>query len=309
MVQENYLTAADLIWPIFITEGKNIRETIPSMPGVSRMSIDIAVKEVQNATDLNIPAIAIFPVVPAEKKSMNGAESYNEDNLICRAMREIKSAVPNIGIIADVALDPYTTHGHDGIIEDGKILNDATIEILVRQTLTQTKAGADIIAPSDMMDGRIAALRTALEENGYTDTCLLSYAAKFASAFYGPFRDAVNSGNFLKGDKKSYQMNPANAAEALHEVALDINEGADMVMVKPGLPYLDIITNVKREFGIPTFAYHVSGEYAMLKAAAEAGWLNYEQSTIETMLSFKRARADGILTYCAPDIAKIIQST
>ena len=309
MVQENHLTAADLIWPIFVTEGKNTREDIPSMPGVSRMSIDIAVKEVQNAADLKIPAIAIFPVVPAEKKTMNGEESYNEDNLICRAVREIKSAVPKIGIITDVALDPYTTHGHDGILEDGRILNDITVETLSKQTLAQAKAGADIIAPSDMMDGRIVVLRNTLEENDFTDTCIMSYAAKYASGFYGPFRDAVNSGGFLKGDKKTYQMNPANSQEAMHEVALDIQEGADMVMVKPGLPYLDIITNVKREFQIPTFAYHVSGEYAMLKAGAEAGWLNYEQTAIETLLSFKRAGTDGILTYCAPEIAEILQRT
>jgi len=306
MVQEHTLTPADLIWPIFITEGHNIRENIPSMPDVARMSIDIAIQEIQNVADLNIPAIALFPVVPAEKKTIYGEESYNENNLICHAIREIKSTVPHIGIITDVALDPYTTHGHDGLLEDGKILNDATIESLCKQALAQAKAGADIIAPSDMMDGRIAALRKTLEDNAFTDTCIMSYAAKFASNFYGPFRDAVKSGDVLKGNKKTYQINPTNSAEALHEVALDTQEGADMVMVKPGLPYLDIITNVKHTFNIPTFAYHVSGEYAMLKAAANQGWLDYETTALETMISFKRAGTDGILTYCAPTIAKII---
>lgn len=304
--QEHTLTTKDLIWPIFVIEGKNTREDIPSMPGVSRMTIDIAIEEVKNAANLGIPAIAIFPIVPANKKTENGAESYNENNLICRATNAIKYAVPDIGIITDVALDPYTSHGHDGIIENGIIMNDETVEILSKQSLAQAKAGADIIAPSDMMDGRIAAIRTTLEQQNFTNTCIMSYAAKFASGFYGPFREAVNSGNFLKGDKKTYQMNPANSAEALREVVLDIQEGADMVMIKPGLPYLDIITNVKRKFKAPTFAYHVSGEYAMLRAASENGWLNYEQTALEILLSFKRAGADGILTYCALDIAKIL---
>lgn len=306
LAQENTLTTKDLIWPIFVIEGENTREDIPSMPGVSRMTIDIAIEEVKNAANLGIPAIAIFPIVPTDKKTEDGAESYNEDNLICRATNAIKSAVPDIGIITDVALDPYTSHGHDGVIENGIILNDETVEILGKQSLAQAKAGADVIAPSDMMDGRIAAIRATLEQNNFRNTCIMSYAAKYASGFYGPFRDAVNSGSFLKGDKKTYQMNPANSAEAIHEVALDIQEGADMIMVKPGLPYLDIITNVKREFNAPTFAYHVSGEYAMLRAASANGWLDYEQTALETLMSFKRAGADGILTYCAPDIAKIL---
>lgn len=308
MVQEHRLHPSDLIWPIFVTDGENSREPIPSMPDVERMSIDIAIEEVKKTADLGIPAIAIFPVVPAEKKDDEGSESYNENNLMCRALHAIKEAVPNIGLIADVALDPYTSHGHDGVIADGKILNDETVEILSKQALVQTKAGADIIAPSDMMDGRIAAIRETLEGAGFKNTCIMSYAAKYASGFYGPFRDAVNSGGFLKGDKKTYQMNPANTAEAMHEVAMDIQEGADMVMIKPGMPYLDIITNVKQEFQVPTFAYHVSGEYAMLKAAAQNGWLDYNLAATETLLSFKRAGCDGILTYCAHDIAKLLQT-
>jgi len=306
MVQEHRLSPADLIWPLFITEGENNREPIPSMPGVFRLSIDLALEEIKKARDLSIPAIALFPVVPAEKKSDDGKEACNEDNLICRAIRAIKEAAPEIGIITDVALDPYTTHGHDGIMEGEAILNDATLEVLRGQSLAQAKAGADVIAPSDMMDGRIATIRQALEEAGYQNTCIMSYAAKYASGFYGPFRDAVNSGGFLKGDKKTYQMNPANSAEALHEVALDIDEGADMVMIKPGLPYLDIIRDVKQSFQMPTFAYHVSGEYAMLKAAAEKNWLDYEQTAMETLLSFKRAGTDGVLTYCALDIAHML---
>lgn len=307
MVAEHHLRTDDLILPLFVTEGTNTREDIESLPGVARLSIDLAIQTTQQAHDAGIPAIALFPVTPPEKKDEQGRESYNPDNLICRAIQAIKNAVPNIGIITDVALDPYTTHGHDGLIgQDGKILNDETVEILCKQATTQAQAGTDIIAPSDMMDGRIGAIRTALDANDHKDTIILSYAAKYASCFYGPFRDAVQSGGALKGDKKTYQMNPANTDEAIREVAQDILEGADMVMVKPGLPYLDIIRRVKEEFHMPTFAYHVSGEYAMLKAAAQNGWLDYDAALLETLLSFKRAGCDGILTYAALDAAHLI---
>ncbi len=307
MVAEHSLSVSDLVWPVFITEGKNQSEAIKSMPGVERRSIDLTIKALKEAHDNGIQAAALFPVVPEENKTMDGREALNPDNLMCRAIREIKNALPDMGIITDVALDPYTTHGHDGLVEDGKILNDQTVDILYQQSLAQAQAGADIIAPSDMMDGRIGAIRDSLENDGFHDTMILSYAAKYASSFYGPFRDAVGSGAHLKSDKKTYQMNPANADEALREVALDISEGADMVMIKPGLPYLDIIHRVKETFKIPTFAYHVSGEYAMLKAAAEYGCLDYDQALFETMLAFKRAGADGVFTYAAPDIAKTLQ--
>ncbi len=307
MVAEHSLSAADLIWPVFVTEGKNQRESIKSMPGVERRSIDLTIEALRQAHDTGILATALFPVVPEENKTMDGREAVNPDNLMCRAIAEIKNALPEMGIITDVALDPYTTHGHDGLVQDGKILNDETVEILCQQALVQAESGADVIAPSDMMDGRIGRIRDALEEANHTDTLILSYAAKYASSFYGPFRDAVGSGDFLKGDKKTYQMNPAGTDEALREVALDIQEGADMVMVKPGLPYLDVIHRVKETFKIPTFAYHVSGEYAMLKAAASSGALNYEQALAETMMAFKRAGADAILTYAATDIAKLLQ--
>lgn len=309
MVQEHRLHVSDLIWPVFVCEGKNTREDIASMPGVSRWSLDLVIDEVKRAADLGIPAIALFPVVPQDKKTDDGAESANPDNLMCRAISAIKAAVPEIGIITDVALDPYTSHGHDGILEDGKILNDESVEILVAQSLNQARAGADIIAPSDMMDGRIAAIRAGLESNNFKDIAIMSYAAKYASVFYGPFRDAVNSGDFLKGDKKTYQMNPANTDEAMREVTMDINEGADMVMVKPGLPYLDIVSRIKSQFRLPTFAYHVSGEYAMLKFASQAGALDYDTAACETLLSFKRAGADGILTYCARDVAQILNKS
>ena len=309
LVAEHQVTVDDLIWPVFVTEGVNQKESIASMPGISRFSPDLLVPEVQNAAKLGIPAIALFPVVPVSKKTTDGKEAYNRDNLVCRTVRLLKKAVPEIGIICDVALDPYTTHGHDGLMGgDGTILNDETIEALIRQSLCQAEAGVDIIAPSDMMDGRIGAIRSALENAGYTDIAILSYAAKYASAFYGPFRDAVGSGAFLKGDKKTYQMNPANSDEALHEVALDIAEGADMVMVKPGLPYLDVIRRIKDAFAVPTFAYHVSGEYAMLQAAAQNGWLDYEKTLMETLLSFKRAGADGIFTYAAREAAQILKA-
>jgi porphobilinogen synthase len=308
LVSESQVTVNDLIWPVFVTEGKKTVEPIASMPGVSRFSVDVLLKEAEAAAKLGIPAIALFPVVPAAKKTPDGREACNPDNLVCRATRLLKDAVPEIGIICDVALDPYTSHGHDGLMGgDGYIMNDETVEVLVRQSLVQAEAGVDIIAPSDMMDGRVGAIRDALDAEGHTNTSILAYAAKYASAFYGPFRDAVGSGAFLKGDKKTYQMDPANSDEALREVALDIAEGADMVMVKPGLPYLDIIRRVKDEFKVPTFAYHVSGEYAMLQAAAQNGWLNYEKALMETLLGFKRAGCDGVLTYAARDAAKILK--
>ena len=307
LVQENHLTVKDLIWPVFVIEGKNTREDIPSMPSVQRYSVDLAVEEAKKAADLGIPALALFPITTADKKTDDGKESANPDNLMCRAVAAIKKEVPQIGLITDVALDPYTTHGHDGVIDGEDVLNDETVEILCQQALVQAKAGADVIAPSDMMDGRIGAIRRMLDTHGFKDTIILSYAAKYASEFYGPFRDAVQSSGCLTGDKKTYQMNPANSAEALREVALDLSEGADMVMVKPGLPYLDIILRVKSEFKVPTFAYHVSGEYAMLKAACDNGWLDYDKAVLETMISFKRAGSDGILTYCAPDVAQLLE--
>jgi porphobilinogen synthase len=307
LVAEHQVTVDDLIWPVFVTEGKKLIEPIASMPGVSRYSLDVLVKEVEAAAKLGIPAIALFPVVPSGKKTADGKEAFNPDNLVCRTTRILKDAIPEMGIICDVALDPYTSHGHDGLMgADGTILNDETVDVLIRQSIVQAEAGVDIVAPSDMMDGRVGAIRDALDAQGHTDTIILAYAAKYASAFYGPFRDAVGSGAFLKGDKKTYQMDPANSDEALREVALDIAEGADMVMVKPGLPYLDIIRRVKDEFKVPTFAYHVSGEYAMLRAAAQNGWLNYDKTLMETLLSFKRAGCNGVLTYAARDAAKIL---
>ncbi|MGH1398281.1 MAG: porphobilinogen synthase [Alphaproteobacteria bacterium] len=309
MVAEHHLRVSDLILPLFVTEGEGVREAVSSLSGVERRSIDLTIEVVKGARDLGIPAIALFPVTPIEAKREDGAEAYNPDNLICRAIAAIKRGVPDIGIITDVALDPYTTHGHDGVLSDaGEILNDETLGILCKQAVVQAAAGADVIAPSDMMDGRVAVIREALDEAGFTDVSILSYAAKYASCFYGPFRDAVSSSGALKGDKKTYQMNPANSDEALREVALDIDEGADMVMVKPGLPYLDIVRRVREEFAMPTFAYHVSGEYAMLRAAAGNGWLDYEAALMETLLSFKRAGCDGILTYGAMDAAKILET-
>jgi len=305
LVEENNISVKDLIWPVFVLEGENKRESIASMPDIYRYSIDNLVKEVKIAYELGIPAIALFPITPNDKKTDCGKESYNPDNLICRAIKEIKSSIPEIGIITDVALDPYTSHGHDGLIKDGIILNDESVDVLCQQSLIQAEAGADIIAPSDMMDGRIGKIRRTLDLKNQ-NTMIMAYSAKYASAFYGPFRDAVQSSGCFKGDKKTYQMNPANSAEALHEVALDIQEGADIVMVKPGVPYLDIVTKVKDYFKAPTFAYHVSGEYAMLRAACDNGWLDYDSVIMETMISFKRAGCDGVLTYCARDIAAII---
>lgn len=306
MVAENRLHVSDLIWPVFVLDGTERRETIPSMPGVERLSCDLLISEIKQARDLGIPAIALFPVVPANLKTEDGNEACNPNNLMCRAIRDIKDAVPDIGIIADVALDPYTSHGHDGLMKNDVILNDETIDILCRQALVQAEAGVDIIAPSDMMDGRIGAIRRTLDENALENVKIMSYAAKYASAFFGPFRDAVNSGGFLKGDKKTYQMNPANSDEALREVQLDIAEGADMVMVKPGMPYLDVIRRIKDTFRMPTMAYNVSGEYAMLRHAALAGCLDYEKAMMEMLLGFKRAGADAILTYAAIDAARLL---
>lgn len=308
LTSENAISVNDLIWPVFVIEGNNTKEEIKSMPGVCRWSLDLLAKEIEGAAKIGIPAIALFPVVSGDKKTPDGREAYNGNNLICRAVRFLKKEIPDIGLICDVALDPYTSHGHDGVLDDqGYVANDETVEILCKQSLCQAEAGVDIVAPSDMMDHRVGAIRTTLDENGFVKTGILSYAAKYASCFYGPFRDAVNSGSYLKGDKKTYQMDPANSDEALREVALDIEEGADMVMVKPGLPYLDVIRRVKDTFAMPTFAYHVSGEYAMLKAASEKGWLDYDRALMETMLSFKRAGCDGILTYAAMDVAQILK--
>jgi len=315
LVAENVLTAADLIWPIFVIEGENKREPVASMPGVDRLSVDLAAAAAKEAYALGIPVIALFPQTPASLKSDDGREALNSDNLVCRAVRAIKAAVPQMGVLCDVALDPYTTHGHDGLLRDGDVHNDATIEMLVRQSLVQVEAGCDIIAPSDMMDGRIGAIRAALEAGGHHNTLLMAYAAKYASAFYGPFRDAVGSakaqasGGLKVGDKRTYQMDPANSDEALREVALDLAEGADMVMVKPGMPYLDMVRRVKDRFGVPTFAYQVSGEYAMLAAAFEKGWLDRDRTVIEALTGFKRAGASGILTYFAVEAARLLART
>ncbi|MCA3623101.1 MAG: porphobilinogen synthase [Methylobacterium sp.] len=306
LMRENRLTVEDLIWPVFITEGAGVTEAIATMPGVNRYSVDQAVEQAREAASLGIPALALFPNTPSHLRDETGSEALNPENLICRAIRAIKAAVPEIGIITDVALDPYTSHGHDGLVAEGRILNDETVAVLVRQALIQADAGADVIAPSDMMDGRVAAIREALDAAGFADVSIMAYAAKYASAFYGPFRDAVGSSGTLKGDKKTYQMDPANAAEALREVELDLAEGADYVMVKPGMPYLDIITRVKEHFAVPTFAYQVSGEYAMIMAAAERGMLDGEKAMLETLLAFKRAGCDGILTYFAPRAARML---
>jgi porphobilinogen synthase len=307
LVAETSLSPADFIWPVFVIEGENKREAISSMPGVERLSVDLLVRAAKEAADLGIPVIALFPQTPAALKSDDGREAVNPDNLVCRAVRAIKAAVPEIGVLCDVALDPYTTHGHDGLLVDGDVHNDATIEMLVQQSLIQVQAGCDIIAPSDMMDGRIGAIRASLEKAGHHNTLLMAYAAKYASAFYGPFREAVGSAKSLTGDKRSYQMDPANGDEALREVALDLAEGADMVMVKPGMPYLDLVRRVKERFGVPTFAYQVSGEYAMLSAAFEKGWLERDRAMLEALTAFKRAGASGILTYFAVEAAKLLR--
>jgi porphobilinogen synthase len=304
MVAENKLSADDFIWPVFALEGQGQREAVASMPGIERMSVDLLVEAAVEAFGLGIPALAIFPVVDPAKKTDGAEEAWNPDNLMCRAIRAVRAALPEMVLVCDVALDPYTSHGHDGLIVDGEIVNDETVEVLCKQALAQAEAGCDTIAPSDMMDGRIAAIRGTLDETGFQNTRIMAYAAKYASAFYGPFRDAVGSKSALKGDKRTYQMDPANSDEALREVAKDIAEGADMVMVKPGMPYLDIVRRVKDAFGVPTFAYQVSGEYAMLTGAAERGWLDGDRAMEEALLAFKRAGADGILTYAAMDLAR-----
>jgi porphobilinogen synthase len=304
LVRENSLSTADLIWPIFLTEGENLREPIPSLPGVERLSIDEAARAAAEAAALGIPAIALFPNTDPGLRDEAANEALNPDNLVCRALRAIKRATPQLGLITDVALDPYTSHGHDGLLRGEEILNDETVVVLVEQALNQARAGADIIAPSDMMDGRIGAIRAGLDAQGFQAVQILSYAAKYASAFYGPFRDAIGTNAILVGDKRTYQMDPANSDEALREVAQDIEEGADIVMVKPGLPYLDVIFRVKDHFGLPTFAYQVSGEYAMIMAAAQNGWIDADKAMLESLLAFKRAGADAVLTYFAPRAAK-----
>ena len=307
LVAENVLTAADLIWPVFICEGTGQRQPIASMPGVVRFSIDTLTEAVAEAQSLGIPAIALFPEVDPAVKTPDAREATNPENLICRAVRAIKKQVPEIGVICDVALDPFNSDGHDGILIEGYVDNDVTVDVLRRQALVQAEAGCDVIAPSDMMDGRIGAIRDALDGEGFDRVQIMSYAAKYASAFYGPFRDAIGTKAVLKGDKKTYQMDAANTDEALREVALDIEEGADMVMVKPGMPYLDIVRRVKEAFGMPTFAYQVSGEYAMLKGAANNGWLDNDRVILETLLGFKRAGCDGVLTYFAVEAAKLLK--
>ncbi len=308
LMSENVLTANDLIWPVFVVEGTGKREAVASMPGVERLSVDLMVEAVGEAAALGIPAVAVFPNTDQSLKTPDAREAVNPDNLVCRAVQAIKSAHPDMGVICDVALDPYNSDGHDGLVKEGIILNDETVDVLCQQSLVQAAAGCDIIAPSDMMDGRIGIIRKALDDNDFQSVRIMSYAAKYASAFYGPFRDAVGSGGALKGDKKTYQMDPANTDEALRETALDISEGADMVMVKPGMPYLDIVSRVKDTFGVPTFAYQVSGEYAMLKAATENGWLDNDKIVLESLMAFKRAGADGVLTYLAPEAARLLKA-
>ena len=307
LAQETRLDCGDLIWPVFVRDGVGLREPIASMPGVDRLSVDLVVRAAEMAAGLGIPAICLFPYTDPALKSVDCAEAWNPDNLANRAIRAIKAAVPDIAVMTDVALDPYTALGHDGLVRDGIILNDETIEALVKMAVTQAEAGADILGPSDMMDGRIGAMRAALESAGHPDVAILSYAAKYASAFYGPFRDAVGASGALKGDKKTYQMNPANSDEALRLVARDLAEGADMVMVKPGMPYLDICRRVKDTFGAPTYAYQVSGEYAMIRGAALAGWIDGETAMMESLMAFKRAGCDGILTYFAPEAARLLR--
>lgn len=305
LMREHVFTADDLIWPVFVHDVPG-RAAVESMPGVERLSIDELLREAEQALELGVPVIDLFPVIDLSRKSLDAAEAWNPEGLAQRAVRALKQRFPELGVMTDVALDPYTTHGQDGIIDgSGYVLNDTTVEALIKQSLSHAEAGADVVSPSDMMDGRIGAIRDALDEAGHIHARIMAYSAKYASAFYGPFRDAVGSaGNLGKADKKTYQMDPANGAEALREIALDLEEGADMVMVKPGMPYLDIVWRVKQEFGVPTFAYHVSGEYAMLKAAAANGWLDERKCVMETMIGFKRAGADGVLTYYAPQIAR-----
>ncbi|RMF10039.1 MAG: porphobilinogen synthase [Alphaproteobacteria bacterium] len=308
LVAEHTLSPADLIWPVFVKEGSGGPDPVPSMPGVNRLALNDVVRAAEEAVTLGIPVIALFPEVPGDRKSDDAREAYNPDNLVCRAVRRIKAAVPGVGIMCDVALDPFNSAGHDGLVRNGEILNDETVEVLVKQALVQAEAGADILAPSDMMDGRIGAIRHALEHAGHKHTMIMSYTAKYASGFYGPFRDAIGSAASLgKSGKHSYQMNPANADEALREAAQDVAEGADMLIVKPGLPYLDVLYRIKNSFGLPTFAYQVSGEYAMLQAAAANGWLDLDHAVMESLTAFKRAGADGILTYFAPMAARLLR--
>jgi porphobilinogen synthase len=307
LIRETALSADDLIWPIFLREGEKTREHVASMPGVERLTIDLAVRAAVEAAELKIPALALFPSTPQRLRNEEASEALNPDNLVCRAVRAIKKEVPGLGLITDAALDPYTSHGHDGILRGDKIVNDETVFILAEQALNQARAGADVIAPSDMMDGRVGAIRAALDKENFEDVQILSYAAKYASAFYGPFREAIGTGAILAGDKRTYQMDPANSDEALREVAQDIEEGADMVMVKPGLPYLDIVFRIKDRFGVPTFAYQVSGEYAMIMAAGNNGWIDGEKAMVESLVAFKRAGADAILTYFAPRAAKMLR--
>jgi porphobilinogen synthase len=303
LVRENVLTTDDLIWPLFLIDGSNRREAVASMPGVERLSVDQAVRDAERAAKLDIPCLALFPYTEPSLRDESGSEAINSENLVCQAVRAIKKEFPDLGLLCDVALDPFTSHGHDGLISDGRILNDETVAVLVRQALVQAEAGCDIIAPSDMMDGRVGAIRAGLDRAGFLDVQIMAYAAKYASAFYGPFRDAIGSAKTLTGDKRTYQMDSANSDEALREVELDIAEGADMVMVKPGMPYLDVVRRVKDTFAMPTFAYQVSGEYAMIAAAAGNGWLDGERAMMESLLGFKRAGADGVLTYFAPQAA------
>lgn len=310
LMREHHLTADDLIYPMFILEGSNVRQAIPSMPNIERLSIDLLLEEAKELVELGIPTIALFPVINSDKKSLLAEESYNPNGLVQRAVRALKEAFPELGVLTDVALDPYTTHGQDGIIDDsGYVLNDITVDTLVKQALSHAQAGADIVAPSDMMDGRIGEIRDELEAEGFVNTLIMAYAAKYASAYYGPFRDAIgSSGNLGKGNKFTYQIDPANSNEAIREVMLDIEEGADMVMVKPGMPYLDIVRRVKTELEVPTFAYQVSGEYAMHMAAFQNGWLDKDTVMMESLLAFKRAGADGILTYFAKDAARLLKT-
>ncbi len=308
LVRENVLTTDDLIWPLFLIDGQNKREAVASMPGVDRLSVDQAVREAERAMKLQIPCIALFPYTEPSLRDEIGTEATNPDNLVCQAVRAIKKEFPEIGLLCDVALDPYTSHGHDGLIADGKILNDETVAVLERQSVVQAEAGCDIIAPSDMMDGRVGAIRKGLDRAGFFDVQIMAYAAKYASAFYGPFRDAVGSAKTLTGDKRTYQMDSANSDEALREVELDIAEGADMVMVKPGMPYLDIVRRVKDTFSMPTFAYQVSGEYAMIAGASANGWIDGERAMMESLLAFKRAGADGVLTYFAAQAAEKLKA-
>ena len=308
LVRENVVTTDDLIWPLFIVDGTNQRIDVASMPGVQRISVDQAVRDAERAMKLNIPCIALFPYTDPSLRDERGSEALNPDNLVCQSVRAIKKEFPDLGVLCDVALDPFTSHGHDGLIRDGRILNDETVAVLARQALVQAEAGCDIIAPSDMMDGRVGAIREALDEADFLDVQIMAYAAKYASAFYGPFRDAIGSAKALTGDKRTYQMDSANSDEALREVELDIAEGADMVMVKPGLPYLDVVRRVKDTFGMPTFAYQVSGEYAMIAGAAKNGWIDGERAMMESLVAFKRAGADGVLTYFAPQAAEKIRA-